>query len=359
MLKATVVGCGKIADGHVEQIRAVGRADLLAICDREPLMAEQLGLRFGIERRYSDLAEMLRIERPDVLHVATPPDTHLAIARLAIPSGCHLFMEKPFALNSPEASEIVELAGRYERQVCVNYLYNFEAPALELDSLLSKGDLGEVVHIDVSYGYSLSGDYGMAVLKDPNHWVHRLPGKLFHNVLDHVIAKFVRHIGDDFSIHALSYRRRPGTDVPLVDAMGDELRFLLKGDSVGSVTVSGMISAHARPVSHFMRILGTRNSAEIDYAARTLVAAAAQSQPSAVGRLFPPWVQAGRFARNGLGNLRSFARHRFHYFECMRALLERFYDSIEAGGAPPILPEEIVRVCKVIDAIVTEIGRAR
>ena len=70
MLRIGIVGCGKIADGHVEQIRATGRGDVVAVCDREPLMVEQLAERMRIPGRHTDLATMLANERLDVVHVA-------------------------------------------------------------------------------------------------------------------------------------------------------------------------------------------------------------------------------------------------------------------------------------------------
>ncbi len=348
-LRAGIVGCGKIADGHVEQIRAVGRAEVVAVCDREPLMAEQLAVRFDVPARYTDLAQMLRTERLDVVHIATPPDSHVAIAEAAIAAGCHVFVEKPFALTAAQARTILDAATRADRRVSVNYLYNFESPGLTLEDLLQRSALGEIVHLDTHYGYNLAGDYGLAVMTDPGHWVHRLPGKLFHNVLDHVLAKVVRHLDDDVSVQVEAFRRRQPSGHAVVDALPDELRFMLRS---GGITVNGMVSAHGRPVAHTLRVVGTRDTVELDYAARTLVHSARQSQPSAIGRLFPPWVQARQFAGNGWRNLGRFRRHQFHYFECMRVLLGRFYDAIESQAADPIPHAEIHRVCVVIDRIV-------
>lgn len=356
MLRVGVVGCGKIADGHVEQIRATGRADVVAVCDREPLMAEQLKTRFGVANAYVDMAEMLRVERLQVVHIATPPDSHVAIACAALNAGCHAFVEKPFALTHKQACEIVDCARAADRRVSVNYLYNFESPGLELERLFAAGSLGEIVHLDTAYGYNLAGDYGVAVMADPAHWVHRLPGKLFHNVLDHVLAKVVAHLGDDVSTQAMAYRRRPATGNAAVDAMSDELRFMLRS---GPVTVSGLVSAHGRPVAHSLRVVGTRDTVELDYASRTLVRSARQTQPSAIGRLFPAWVQARQFARNGWRNLGEFRRHEFHYFQCMRVLLNRFYDCIESGAPDPVPHEHILRVCRVIDGLVTDMEANR
>ena len=257
-LRIGLVGCGKIADGHIEQVRALDRADVVAVCDSEPLMAEQLATRMGVPARYDDLVRMLDEQKLDVLHVATPPDSHRAIAALAFEHGCHVFMEKPFALTEAEARVIVDAAASAQRRVGVNYLYNYETPGLELEQLIAKGELGSVVHLESHYGYNLAGDYGIAVMADPRHWVHQLPGKLFHNVLDHVLAKIVPHVGDDFDLQAVSLRRRQPIGVESVDAMPDELRFTLRS---GTVTASGLVSAHARPVAHTLKFwIGQRGA---------------------------------------------------------------------------------------------------
>ena len=349
MLRIGVVGCGKIADGHVEQVRATGRGEVLAVCDREPLMAEQLKVRLNVPRFYTDLNQMLAENKLDVVHIATPPDSHVAIACLAMNAGCHVFVEKPFALTQVQAREILDCAKRTDKRVSVNYLYNFESPGLELEGLLAKQGLGEIVHMDTHYGYNLSGDYGRAVMADPAHWVHRLPGKLFHNVLDHVLAKVVGQLSDDLSVQVLAFRRRDATGNAAVDAMADELRFMLRS---GSVTVAGLVSAHGRPVAHTLRVVGTRDTVELDYSARTLVRSARQTQPSAIGRLFPAWTQARQFAANGRRNLAQFRRHEFHYFQCMRVLLNRFYDAVQGRGEDPVPHAQILRVCHVIDRIV-------
>jgi predicted dehydrogenase len=358
VLRVGLIGCGKIADGHIEQIRAIGRGDVVAVCDREPLMAEQLATRFSIPGRHSDLEQMLAAERLDVLHVATPPDSHPAIAGRAFAAGCHIFMEKPFALCAADTRRILEAGAQAGRKVVVNYLYNFEQPALELQQYLREGRLGDIVHLETLYGYSLAGDYGQAVLGDPNHWVHRLPGRLFHNVLDHVLAKVARFVGDDFRLTILSSRRRCATGNPIVDAMDDELRFMIASRETG-VTVSGMISAHARPVTHFLRVYGSKDSYELDFTARTITPLSRQAYPSALGRLLIPFAQARRYRKDGWRNVAAFRRHEFHYFQCMRVLLTRFYDAIEHDAPLPVPADEILRVSQLIDGIVAGVESHR
>lgn len=73
MIKAAIVGCGKMADQHALQIRKICSATLVAACDAEPIMAKQLAERFDIPAWFTDIDEMLASARPDVVHVTTPP----------------------------------------------------------------------------------------------------------------------------------------------------------------------------------------------------------------------------------------------------------------------------------------------
>ncbi|HXM35631.1 MAG TPA: hypothetical protein VN920_10620 [Pyrinomonadaceae bacterium] len=51
MLKISIVGCGKIADGPIEKIQKLGRARVLTVCGIEPILAEQLALRYSVPHR--------------------------------------------------------------------------------------------------------------------------------------------------------------------------------------------------------------------------------------------------------------------------------------------------------------------
>jgi len=90
MLRIAIVGCGKIADQHVQAIQRIAGSRVVAVCDREPLMARQLAERFGIEGCFADLGELLRIARPDVVHITTPPQSHHDLAIQCLESGSHV-----------------------------------------------------------------------------------------------------------------------------------------------------------------------------------------------------------------------------------------------------------------------------
>src|SRR6478735_6260162 len=188
-VKIAIVGCGKIADAHVEEIRKISSVQLVAVCDLEPLMAEQLASRYAVPRWYCDVTRMLDRETPDVLHITTPPQSHLLITKEALAAGCHVFLEKPVAPCHCDAEAIVAAAIAADRKLAIDYWPNFETPALELRQLFETGVLGSPVHVESSIGYDLGGEYRSGLKRHPHHWGKRFSGKLFQNVLDHVLNK--------------------------------------------------------------------------------------------------------------------------------------------------------------------------
>src|SRR5580765_3549165 len=188
-LRTGIVGCGKIADGHAEVLQHLPGAELAAVCDREPLLAEQLAVRFGVPAFYGDVAEMLAREQLDIVHITTPPAAHLPLTQQCVEAGAHVFLEKPLALTAADARRLIDVVTSHGRQMTINYWPNFDPPAMQFKQMLAAGQVGEPVHVDAFIGYDLAGAYGQALMSDPTHWVHRLPGKLFQNMMDHIINR--------------------------------------------------------------------------------------------------------------------------------------------------------------------------
>ena len=354
-LRVAIVGCGKIADGHVDEIRKMPeQAQIVAVCDREDLMAEQLATRFAIPAHYDNFGQMLERERPDVVHITTPPQSHAALALQALAAGCHVYVEKPFALDGAQAAQIVAAAESHGRKLTVGYSSLFDPPVLRLRELVAAGVLGEPLHVESFYGYNLDGPFGKALLADPSHWVHGLPGKLFHNIIDHMLNKIVAFVPDDVpQVTAIARALRPERTGDARDAMMDELRVLVRGRRV---TGYGTFSSHIRPAAQFVRVYGTRNIAHVDLAARTVTLESSPKLPSAIGRLVPPFEQASALVGQGLSNIGRFLRSDFQFFAGMRRLMSLFFDSIVDNGPVPIAYRDILRISNMMDEIFRQVS---
>jgi predicted dehydrogenase len=352
-LRVGIVGCGKIADGHAEVVQHLDGAELVAVCDREPLLAEQLAVRYGIPRWYGDMEQMLQRERLDVVHITTPPAVHLPLTKTAVAAGCHVFLEKPLALSLTDCKALIDTVVAGGRQMTINYWPNFDPPALKLREMLAYGVIGDPVHAEAFIGYDLAGAYGQALMGDAGHWVHRLPGKLFQNMMDHIFNRIVPLFPDvEPDVHAFAFKRRTAIRGDATDAMLDELRVVLKA---GGVSAYGSLCSHARPVANTLKIYGTKNTVELDYNNRTVVLASSQKYPSAVGRLVPPFQMAARYLSQGRKNVGAFRRSEFHFFAGMSNLLSLFYGGIRRDTTPPIPYAEILRVASVMDQVIEQV----
>jgi len=353
VLRIGIVGCGKIADGHAEIIKFLDGAELVAVCDREPLLAEQLAVRFGVPNFYSDLDEMLAKERLDVVHITTPPAVHLPITRQCAAAGANVFLEKPLAFDAAEGRQIIQTIIDAGLQMTVDYWPNFDPPAMEFKRLLASGVIGDPVHIESFIGYDLAGPYGQALMADGGHWVHKLPGKLFQNMMDHIFNRIVPLLPNvEPEVHAFAFKRRESVRGDDSDTMLDELRVYLRG---GNVSAFGSLCSHARPVANTLKVYGTKDTIEVDFSNRTVILAASQKYPSSLGRLVPPFQSAARYFAQARNNVLAFRRHQSQYFAGMATLLELFYAGIRDGSGPPIAYDEIIRVMDVMDSIIQQV----
>jgi predicted dehydrogenase len=355
-LKIAIVGCGKIADGHVEEIAKLPPARVVAVCDLEILMAEQLASRYGIPNHYDDVDKMLAAERPDVVHITTPPQSHLALAVKALDAGCHILVEKPVGVDAREVEALIGAVERAGKKLTAGYTYVFDPPALALRRMLREGILGEPVHVESYYGYDLQGAFGKAMLENPSHWVHKLRGGIIQNNLDHVVNKITEILPDENPrVGAVGYRRSGVLYGDSRDAMYDELRAVVIGEKISAYAT---LSSHGRPVGHFLRVYGTKRTVHVDFVSRTLVLEDSLKAPGAIGRLLPPFDRAGQHFKEGSRNVFRFSRSRFHFFAGLNRLLGLFYQSILDRSEPPISYGEILRVARLMDRILDDIHPA-
>jgi predicted dehydrogenase len=355
MLKVAIVGCGKIADAHASQIRRIAGCEIVGVCDTEPLMARQLFERFPVKAHFSDVAELLRCARPDVVHITTPPESHFDLAKSCLQRGCHVYVEKPFTLHVDDAEALIALATRNRLKLTVGHDDQFSHVTRRMRNLVERGYLGgRPVHMESSYCYDFGDGYARALLADRQHWIRRLPGKLLHNIISHGVARIAEYLSGD----------RPrviahGFVSPGLDAMGereivDELRVIIQDEA--STTASFTFSSRLRPTLHEFRIYGPKGGLVLDQDQETLIAVRGTRFKSYGEKFFPPVTLAAQQLGNAFTNLGVFLARDFHMKSGMKCLIETFYRSIVDGGPVPIPYREIVLTARIMEDIFDQLG---
>lgn len=115
MINVGIVGCGNMAMGyHIPSLQRVKEAKIKAICDKDEKQLEK-AIKLVQTTSYYDYNEMLANENLDAVYVLTPPITHKEIVLKALEGDCHIFCEKPPALEVKDVREMCEKAKIYSK----------------------------------------------------------------------------------------------------------------------------------------------------------------------------------------------------------------------------------------------------
>jgi predicted dehydrogenase len=355
MLRVAIVGCGKIADAHATQIGRIAGCEIVGVCDREILMAQQLGARFPVGACFTDVREMIRAAAPHVVHITTPPDSHFELARLCMGFGCHVYVEKPFTLHADQTDRLIAIALERGLKLTAGHDDQFSHVARRMRRLVNDGYLGgRPVHMESTYCYDLADGYARALLGDRQHWVRQLPGKLLHNIISHGIARIAEFLsGDDPLVVAhgfISSRLKQRGEHEIVD----ELRVVITDEQ--GTTAYFTFSSQLKPTLHQFRIYGPRNSLLLDQDQETLVALRGGRLKSYGEKFVSPLQIAKQHVENVAANVRTFLARDFHMKSGMKYLIESFYRSITDGTPVPIPYREIALTSRIMDAIFDQLA---
>lgn len=355
MIKVAIVGCGKIADSHASQIQRIEGCEIVGVCDNEELMAKQLCDRFRVKSYFNDLTQLLKEVRPDVVHITTPPQSHLKIGRQCLESGCHIYVEKPFTIDAVEAEMLLNTAYQTGRKLTVGTDEQYSEVSQRMRELVSKGYLGDApVHIESFWCYNLNDvAYAKALLDDKQHWARKLPGGLLQNLISHGVSKIASFLASD-NPYVMAY----GFVSPFLRNLGeenlvDELRVMIHEEK--GTTAYFTFSSQMQPSLHQLYIYGSKNSLLIDEDQRILIKIRGNRFKSYAEHFIPPVIYAGQYLTNFGHNVGRFLAMDFHMDYSKKQLIESFYRSIIEDTPVPIPYREIILTSKIMDQIFEQI----
>lgn len=347
-----------MADQHAVQIRKIDGAKLVGVCDAEPLMAKQLAERLQVPGVFTDVKEMLASARPDVVHITTPPQSHLPLGKMCFEAGASAYIEKPFTLNTPDAEELIDLANRKGVKLTAGHNGQFTHSMNKMRRLVSENYLGgRVVHMESMYGYEFKDPaYATALLGDSDHWVRKLPGSLLQNIISHGIARIAEFMtGENIVVSA------QGFSSPFLRQIGqsdivDELRLIIRDEN--ATTAAFTFSSQITPALHQFRVYGIKRSLVVDDDNQVVLRLDDKEYKSYIRFFVPPVIFAGQYLGNLADNLKKFMKNDFHLPNeaGLLTLIRAFYSSIQDGTPLPIPYREILLTSRIMDAAFEQIG---
>ena len=149
-IRLALLGLGEAAwQIDLPACRRLPALQIVGACDPDPDRRARARSRLGDTPLYVDPNELLSREKPDLVIIATPPDTHHALCLLALEHGSHVFCEKPFVRHVHEADAVIESAEQRGLMVVVNNQYPLMRIYRVARERLHRGDFGRPFLIQV------------------------------------------------------------------------------------------------------------------------------------------------------------------------------------------------------------------
>ena len=156
-LKFAIIGCGRIADRHAEQIQRLGL--LKAVCDNVGSRATRLGQKYG-SKIYTDFDELLGTENDlDVISVCTPNGLHAEHSIKAFRKGIHVLCEKPMAITVYDCGEMIKEAEKANKRLFVVKQNRYNPPVQAIKVALDENRLGKVFNIQLNCFWNRNVEY--------------------------------------------------------------------------------------------------------------------------------------------------------------------------------------------------------
>jgi nucleoside-diphosphate-sugar epimerase/predicted dehydrogenase len=343
-IKIGIVGCGLNSDYHISFSRDYPGSKIVGVVDKDENNAKKCSGKYNIQNNFSRIEELVEFEKPDVIHIVTPPHTHFPLAKEAIQLGCHVLVEKPMALNLKEARKLFEYAQEHGVLLCTMHNHFLDPCMVKARELIQAGKVGKIINIESYYGMNTKIDT-FRKYPAPNvlPWIYSLPGGVFHDFMVHPLYVMLPYVGVPQTIQVMekSFGELPQN-------MSDELRIIVKGDqSFGVLT----FSFASKPHQHFVKIYGTKMMIHINFDTMTTTRHPVSHLPKAAQKATYNLSESWQLFTNTISNVWNFGRGKLRPYQGMKILIHRFYDAIKGKGEIPVSKEDALNVIKIMDEI--------
>jgi predicted dehydrogenase len=183
-IRCAIVGLGRIGSlleedslrekpcTHAGAVTADADCTLVGGCDLREDRRREFSRRWNCGEVFTDVYELLDGASPDILHVATPPSTHLQMVEAALGSSVRLIIcEKPLALSVDDAARIAEHHRQHAVKIMTNHERRYSVDYLRVKDLIEESTLGELLSVNGSIYMGQRRPASQMLLDDGTHLI--------------------------------------------------------------------------------------------------------------------------------------------------------------------------------------------
>jgi UDP-N-acetyl-2-amino-2-deoxyglucuronate dehydrogenase len=152
-----IIGCGRIAKRHAEQIARLG--SLKAVCDTDTQRAKELADQYNATAYFS-IEELLANEKGlDVISICTPNWLHAEHTIKALEAGNNVLCEKPLCIQVADGKKMIQAAERSGKRLFVVKQNRYNPPVAFLKNLIDTNALGKIYSFQINCFWNRPASY--------------------------------------------------------------------------------------------------------------------------------------------------------------------------------------------------------
>ena len=140
-----VVGAGYWGKNHIRTLNDLGA--LSGIVEKNREILEEILNQYPHIKGFASVEESLKDESFNGYTIATPAETHFDLAKKVILSKKHVMVEKPLALKTNDAQELIDLAKKYSVNLMVGHVLLFHPAIIKIKQIIKSGAIGNLQYL--------------------------------------------------------------------------------------------------------------------------------------------------------------------------------------------------------------------
>ncbi|MBN2349842.1 MAG: Gfo/Idh/MocA family oxidoreductase [Bacteroidales bacterium] len=249
-----IIGCGRIAYRHAEQISKHGR--LVAVCDIKEDRAKKMGEKFNAHY-YSSIDDLLKNEKSlQVVAICTPNGMHAEHTIKSLNAGINVLCEKPMAIDVNDCGLMIQAAEKTNKRLFIVKQNRFNPPVRKVKTMVEEGKLGKIYSVQLNCFWNRNEDY----YKDSD-WkgTKKLDGGTLFTQFSHFIDLLYWMFGDIQDIQAYTKNSAHKEIIEFDDNGVVILRFF--NGAIG--TINYTVNSYKKNMEGSLTIFGEKGTVKI------------------------------------------------------------------------------------------------
>jgi len=146
-ISVALIGYGYWGPNLARNFHQLHTCHLAAVCDQDLSRLAEVKRLYPTSHTTTNYRELLSDPNIEATIIATPAQTHHALVRESLLSGKHVLVEKPLALSSAQAKELIEIAARQKKILMVGHIFEYNPAVHKIKELMSGDQIGDLYYI--------------------------------------------------------------------------------------------------------------------------------------------------------------------------------------------------------------------